>query len=136
MRQKEVGGVMNELNYASLEASKRLVEAGILERCIQVGDRVQHITGDKGFVIYFESTVTVITDNGKSFRCDPRTLTILYSMAEVWRELPMGTILVKEPHCISCVHYFNTPESKRLSTNPTDALIDLLIWVKKEVWRR
>jgi len=127
-----------ENNYATQEASKRLVDAGILERCVQVGDRVQHITGDAGFVIYSESAVTVIMDNGKSFRCDPRTLTILYSMAEVWRELPFQSYTKMMDDGSTLVWVCDDDEAGKyiksgmiLNPNPTDALIDLLIWVKK-----
>jgi hypothetical protein len=52
------------------------------------------------------------------------------SMAEVWRELPEGCKLKK-------YHYnhaaFDPSEEYSFdAANPTDALIDLLIWLRKE----
>ena len=70
------------------------------------------------------------------------------SMAEVWRELP-SEIEHKEPTALFitksllgdnrtfCCYviigtYYVVRGSVFISTNPTDALVDLLIWVRKE----
>ena len=93
---------MNELNYASFEASKRLVEAGI----ILEAEYCWYITGKM-----------------------PKP-----SMAEVWRELPDGICI--EKHIAFTQANYPTGElyTNKIfcNTNPTDALIDLLIWVRKE----
>lgn len=116
---------MNPLNYATLEASKRLVDAGI------VLETEQH---------HHE----IVEWEGKQVK-----LTIpAPSMAEVWRELPEGfwyenkwtwicvTKSRKDGDTTYCAYYMPDDKavcgSKRRNTNPTDALIDLLIWVRKE----
>jgi len=51
------------------------------------------------------------------------------SMAEVWRELPEGIIIRKL--AIQMWVWIDTNEdSVQHNTNPTDALINLLIWIK------
>lgn len=115
---------MNPLNYASLEASKRLVAAGIVLETEAVWRKKRDKTG------YYLSRKALYH----------RTSDIpAPSMAEVWRELPpQGCYLTAnqgyyyawiewtdfEGHGKSC-------EAKE-NTNPADALIDLLIWVRKE----
>ena len=135
---------MNEGNYASLEASKRLMEARILVRKIQIGDRVCHITKGMGFVTHRNPLPVVASNDGTFFRCDPRTLTIIYSMGEVWRELPdlIGAGELRMARIINtheAVLYYGwidedgkeQIETKVFrNTNPADALIDLLIFIK------
>jgi hypothetical protein len=109
------GVVMNELNYASLEASQRLVANGIVletEKC--------------WILTYTPDDVRTIVDRQVSsgYRsCIPAP-----SMAEVWRELPDGTEIFKQGN--DNIGWYSN--GRTIDANPTDALIDLLIWVRKE----
>ncbi len=119
---------MNPLNYASLEASKRLVAAGIVLETEAVWRKKRDKTG------YYLSRKALYH----------RTSDIpAPSMAEVWRELP-ETI---DEYDLTCEKIFNGGMQAGYTTydvsglrwkvfpnaaNPTDALIDLLIWVRKE----
>ena len=118
---------MNELNYGSREACQRLKDAGIVLETEAAW--YPRPTGDY---------VLLHTSAGFDYIPAP-------SMAEVWRELPSelrsedGSIrdwenlkMHKEPDCAGnsfagykMGHYFS-------DTNPTDALIDLLIWVTEQ----
>jgi len=101
---------MNPLNYATLEASKRLVDAGIVLETDCVWDEFWRI-------------------ELKYARQEKKTPAP--SMAEVWRELPsMDLGVYKIDDRISIYSGFG--EGYTENTNPTDALIDLLIWVRKE----
>ena len=128
---------MNEQNYASLEASKRLVEAGIVipsEFC------------------WF---LDVCSATGWSLnRCFEKLpgpdCYFAPSMAEAWRELPMlfGTVRpvlscrpiyrpTIEKYNDSSISFYQWKDIIKddfysENTNPVDALIDLLIWVEKE----
>ena len=51
------------------------------------------------------------------------------SMAEVWRELPSRVSIEKYTNYSICGEMSN-PVMRGQNINPTDALIDLLIWVK------
>ena len=117
---------MNEINYASLEASKRLVDAGIvLETDCYWWD--------------FGSYWKIVSHKHEyGTKCIPAL-----SMAEVWRELP-ETIqfgpatwkhLTTEKMGTRMEAYYRPCDSKEIisSENPTDALIDLLIWVKRGI---
>jgi len=114
---------MNPLNYASLEASKRLVEAGIVLE-----------TDFYWASVDMENWSLCTIPHKVGFKEYPAP-----SMSEGWRELPpQGCYLTAnqgyyyawiewtdfEGHGKSC-------EAKE-NTNPADALIDLLIWVRKE----
>lgn len=107
---------MNPLNYASLEASKRLVDAGIVletEFCRDMACNPNKIT-----------TWPVGVDKGHpDFYPAP-------SMAEVWRELPVGASINVGTDGFSWCRKHTSPDI--INTNSTDALIDLLIWVRKE----
>ena len=109
---------MNPNNYASLAASKRLVEAGIV----------------------LQTEVVWATDGldwGMQGIPAP-------SMAEVWRELPEYVEYKKDDRplieylridkngdgSLSCG--YGRYSEMTINDNPTDALIDLLIWVRKE----
>ena len=125
---------MNQNNYASLEAAQRLHDAGIvLETDCFWGE-----VAGRGWIIiapleYFREDVK---KNGPPAP----------SMAEVWRELPKDTAVCKnDSETWAQVEYgyggggFDSKESAdktldstQRNTNPTDALIDLLIWVRKE----
>ena len=122
---------VNKLNYASLEASKRLVEAGIVLET----DAVWYVNGAgwqlsnrdwvAGVITYFEMISAP-------------------SMAEVWRELPdlIGAGELRMARIINtheAVLYYGwidedgkeQIETKVFrNTNPADALIDLLIFIK------
>jgi hypothetical protein len=119
---------MNEANYASFEASKRLVDAGIVL--------------ETDFWWIRERSAWKLADNDYGL---PRAFAIpAPCMAEVWRELPDGTDMTKgtfagkNPSGITeawcCLRRgegaVTSPDIQR--ANPTDALIDLMIWVRKE----
>lgn len=109
---------MNELNYASLEASKRLAEAGIVLEIETVWRKKRDKTG------YYLSRKALYHRTSDA----PAP-----SMAEVWRELPEGSTLYNSGDIARA--YMANPKlsgSYKANTNPTDALIDLLIWVRKE----
>lgn len=104
---------MNPLNYATLEASRRLVAAGIVLETERVWRK--NTSGE----YYLSGNVTY---NIKSQIPAP-------SMAEVWRELPEGCWIYKGIKFSEAYRKHGDPKS-HISTNPTDALIDLLIWVR------
>ena len=105
---------MNPLNYASLEASKRLVDNGIA-----LETEAHHIK------------------YGTEWELKPRhSFDAVYgipapSMSEVWRELPIGSLITK---CRNgeITHLSGFGEYSIANVNPTDALIDLLVRMRKE----
>jgi len=124
---------MNPLNYGSLEASKRLVEAGIVLETEAVRERHRWPGGERW----------ILVSRGIALN---KTIPAP-SMAEVWRELPnviedggvnyyFGTYATPFKG-LYMYGYYNLQlrifiykiTDKR---NPTDALIDLLIRVRKE----
>ena len=131
---------MNPDNYASLEASKRLVEAGIVLET-EAGWYKIFRPGCHSF-----DMVLSMRSGNEKFYGDNYPAP---SMAEVWRELP-GRVEIYQKRWnleISKGCATGTQETHGgyadgdsvpsafcycLSTNPTDALIDLLIWVRKE----
>ena len=127
---------MNELNYASLEASKRLVEAGIVLET-EAGWYKIFRPGSHAFDMVLSARSGNEKFYGDNFPAP--------SMAEVWRELP-ATIpdrglyapmkLRKAGDGKTWVSYFRVGsqiiDSIKADINPTDTLIDLLIWVRKE----
>ena len=110
---------MNELNYASLEASRRLVEAGIVLKTAFYW----HLPPNGCAEVLFEAFVGHLVCTEK---CE---LIPAPSMAEVWRELPNGTEIVRGMTTSAAWIIEDDFESE--SDNPTDALIDLLIWVRR-----
>ena len=114
---------MNELNYASLEASKRLVKKEIvLEtdafwRNLPVDARCRDSA--------YEWNLGFDRINGCYEKSIPAP-----SMAEVWRELPSDTLLVKGKEASGAWTLWPLSLPCQ-SINPTDALIDLLIWMKE-----
>ena len=54
------------------------------------------------------------------------------SMAEVLKELPNNTAFLKNKIYYASTGGKDNVYKEFISTNPTDALIDLLIWVRKE----
>lgn len=117
---------MKAQNYASLETSKRLIDVGIVLETE---------------VAWFFSSDSQPLLALRGLQCFPHISYPAPSMAEVWRELPLkessdGTYarLLFYSHGISWIT--NADESffpyKECGENPTDALIDLLIFVRKE----
>ena len=128
---------MNELSYASLEASKRLHDAGIvLETSFSYFQEKpspnpnRHSFGfpqeEMPFELLFTSTKFL---SGYANRYN--SIIPAPSMAEVWRELPSGAEIIKQKD--TCVGWFG--EKRVFNINPTDALIDLLIRVRKVKWK-
>jgi hypothetical protein len=123
---------MNPLNYASLEASKRLSEVGIV--LLFVDKAWIHDKWDDTWVLGVVTPTIEARKERWEFYMAP-------SMAEAWRELPewrydkRKTLIGIEG--LACAGYTNwesrfTSGESFTSNNPTDALINLLIWVKKE----
>jgi len=117
---------MNTQNFASLEACKRLVEAGIVLETDFYW--VKLITRDEWVLSTLDNVVL------KFYESIPAP-----SMAEVWRELPEhitkgGTIQYLEMGKTGSKTYaaYDFADDYILFDNPTDALIDLLIWTRKE----
>ena len=115
---------MNELNYATREASKRLVDAGI----VLVTD-----------VKWYRSSITgknyLTVGLGVPPDCCPFSDVPAPSIAEVWRELPETTHLIR---LHDGLNEASIPEKDgdfcqvlSENINPIDALIDLLIWVRR-----
>jgi hypothetical protein len=121
---------MSEQNYASLEASKRLVAAGIV------------LETDVAWLNYGDFWELV----ERLDREANENLVPAPCMAEVWRELPETALQpCRDTTTGYCHEYLNLQKDGDLTvagygeyseigrnSNPTDALIDLLIWVKKE----
>lgn len=126
---------MNPLNYASLEASKRLAEAGIVletECCWKWKDPCS--PDDMAYGAYGEWTLVSRSIDHIDVECIPAPC-----MAEVWRELPpQGCYLTANQGYYHAWIVWTGFEGYEKSydakeyTNPTDALISLLIWVRKE----
>lgn len=121
---------MNPNNYCTLEAAKRLVEAGI----VLDGTDMHWIKERDGS---FSLVLSDVHYDGSEEYPAP-------SMAEVWRELSCqidsGDCLFWELAMYKVMNglqvgYICGQRRLRLfiyDENPTDALIDLLIWVRKE----
>lgn len=127
---------MNPLNYASLPASQRLQSSGIVLETEAVWRKKRDKTG------YYLSRKALYH----------RTSDIpAPSMAEVWRELPAtlrneddplvlnkalrigdGVQVTSASYDYSTEDYGECTRKFFASTNPTDSLIDLLIWQRKE----
>jgi len=111
---------MNTQNYASLEASKRLHDAGIeLET-----DFVWRL-GVDGWKLLTKDWVRDMMSNTYESLPAP-------SMVEVWRELPNNAALLKNKVYYTSIGGNDNAYKEFISENPTDALINLLIWVRKE----
>ena len=122
---------MNEQNYATREASQRLQDAGIVL--------------ETEAVWFFSTTGWELIGRYKEHPVNKHYLPAP-SMAEVWRELPNGMLHKGEWHrlyiskCKSSMDTFTEYAkdeqaicgSVKRNPNPTDALIYLLIWVRKE----
>ena len=108
---------MNTQNFARLEACKRLVEAGIVLETDFYW--VKLITRDEWVLSTLDNVVL------KFYESIPAP-----SMAEVWRELPEWTECKKQAVETKCVLMTKDNIKVFFSENPTDALIDLLIYIK------
>ena len=121
---------MNILNYASLEASKRLVEAGIvLETDFY---HVEHHAGG-----YYQQAIVPKIELLTIPKDDIVEINPAPSMAEVWRELLKKhnvSLSGQQEGLTTAWTYAGGQETSPdiPNTNPTDALIDLLIWVKEK----
>jgi hypothetical protein len=117
---------MNEANYASLEASKRLVDAGIVletERYFHIFDEEVHD--------YTAEQKKIWEGEVRRGNASPEAIFIPRpSMAEVWRELPDSFIEKRTDHYYCSIALLSAPIFP--DENPTDALINLLIWTRKE----
>ena len=107
---------MNQLNYASLEASKRLVSAGIVLKT-------------EAYWIRVANSPMMLVDN----RHGADEYYPAPSMTEVLEELPNNTAFLKNKVYYASVGGSDNEYKEFVGANPTDALIDLLIWVRKEV---
>jgi len=105
---------MNELDYGSREACQRLVDAGIVL--------------ETEFYWFYWNERWHGHDAGtyKVQKKIPRP-----SMAEVWWELPSNTILRRAAQTWAWIS--GKEGTTHHNTNPTDALIDLKIWLTKGV---
>ena len=107
---------MNPLNYASLEASKRLVDNGIV-----LETERYWLKENSGWRLWLHSEG--LQDHYLKYGdlCVPAP-----SMAEVWKELPLGTRAYRGE--VFTEAYLKTyKHDVIISENPADALIDLLI---------
>ena len=118
---------MNELNYASLEASKKLVDNGIVLET-EAGWYKIFRPGCHAFVM-----VLSMRSGNEKFYGDNYPAP---SMAEVWRELPAK---IGADHILEIYKEYGFTKAQYwgldlygYSKNPTDALIDLLVWLKGE----
>ena len=127
---------MNEHNYASLEASQRLVEAEIVleTEAIWEYDDPCSDPADPAWDQYGEWRL--VYKPYKIGQMHNRQIPAS-SMAEVWRELPKG--ITKESYLrigkSRTLTWIEIPFSEGepfASINPTDALIGLLIWVTEQ----
>jgi hypothetical protein len=114
---------MNELNYASLEASKKLVENGIF------------LKTDFFYVNTFSDMGWIFRTKGE-FN-DEDDFIPAPCFTDVWRELPWY-VLRDDVNCQLQIEKYNTFTAayydgtgpNYTSENPTDALAELLIWAK------
>ena len=112
---------MNPLNYASLPASQRLQSSGIV------------IETEAGWYKIFRpgchsfDMVLSMRSGNEKFYGDNYPAP---SMAEVWRELPDSFIEKRTDHYYCSIALLSAPIFP--DENPTDALINLLIWTRKE----
>ena len=114
---------MNKLNYASLSASKKLVDNGIV------------LETEKTW--FFRNTGWEMVDRYAAHHVNRHYLPAP-SMAEVWRELPEcipyddTTWAAWQAHKQGDLTIISIAAFRKefISLNPTDALIDLLIHVR------
>lgn len=124
---------MNNLNYASLEASKKLHDAGIILKTDYVW------AGIYGTTVSLENQKWVLIPKSTHNVQIPAAC-----FAEVWRELPADIFIERkryrlnmwkvdnELRCCYVSQDASFATTPICNENPTDALIDLLIWVKEQ----
>jgi len=117
---------MNPNNYASLEASRRLAEAGIV---LETDHSWIWILPDARTGYAIDTTWRVQSNPMYGKLPAP-------SMAEVWRELPEASAYLhtnRETEAWLEDEGDIVPKSESFANiNPADALIELLIWARKE----
>jgi hypothetical protein len=126
---------VNKLDYGSLEACKRLRDAEIVVET----DFYHVVWHNTHFPIeskeWVSSCGNVVGEN--DFIAYPAL-----SMAEAWRILPWKTTISgcvcyrtlyqeREDMCIAAYYWQGVPLMTCRNINPTDALIDLKIWIEK-----
>lgn len=104
---------MNTQNVGSLEACQRLVDAGI------------ELETEAYWIRVANSPMMLVDNRHGADEYYPAP-----SMAEVWRELPEWTECKKQAVETKCVLMTKDNIKVFFSENPTDALIDLLIYIK------
>jgi hypothetical protein len=123
---------MKPLDNASLEASKKLVDNGIVLET----EKSFHAYPSPKYGKWLYNLINTNLDNTEDIPAP--------SMAEVWRELPEhyngGRKCLMMAEGINIAGYSNGNgfdcSNNFPNRNPTDALIDLLIWViKDKPWR-
>jgi hypothetical protein len=127
---------MNTNNHATLEACQRLHDAGIV---LEADFYFKDFDGEISFVSRKVRDIWL----AEVARGDASPLAVFIpapSMPEVWRELPEGIngddLDMWKAGGLTNVTYLganlNLSRFVARNTNPTDALIDLLIWVKAQ----
>ena len=104
---------MNTQNYASLEASKRLHDADIILETDAVWEEKEG-----------QTRLNLKANCPDGFPAP--------SMTEVLEELPNNTAFLKNKVYYASVGGSDNEYKEFVGANPTDALINLLIWVRKE----
>ena len=112
---------MNQLNYASFEASRRLVDNGIVLET----DFYRCISGDPSRFYSSENKSNWLDRIGKDMIPVP-------SPAEIWRKLPDGVDITKSEGKTCGLICYGKKSFDTENINLTDVLIDLLIWMRKD----
>jgi hypothetical protein len=123
---------MNPLNYASREASQRLVKKGIVLDTEAVWALNAWPTTIDGHIVYKEEWQLIDRPMIGYKEQVPAP-----SMAEVWRELPEDVCCDKVEDGMTETYveswsFDGRQPSLQENLNPTDALIDLLIWTVEQ----
>ena len=114
------GEIMNELNYASFEASKKLYNTGIILET----DAAWFLSPDNSPLLSY-----------KGLQCYPYINIPAPCFTEVWRELQdklpgnQKTLEYGEKSGGDMLICSEMYAGKFKSENPTDALIELLLWL-------
>jgi hypothetical protein len=130
---REGGERMNLDNYATLEACQRLLDAGIV------------LETDAWWILGFDGKYSLVhcaTDVMRAVVKDRPGSVPAPSIAEVWRELPESQTIkdityhktMQVVKGVTYAYYELRGYTTRTieNTNPTDALIDLLIWTVRQ----
>jgi len=109
---------MNSNNYGSREACERLVKAGIVLET----------------EVWWRLSLGKLVNKNKHTNCrceKSKDFIPALSMAEVWRELPEGTTLQKWALGYQAWIAPDYEKYHSQNINPTDALIELRIWLEE-----